>query len=150
MRILDYDFVEDLIERLSRIAPGAKPGWGRLDAPGMIAHLTDAVRFSMGRAGRLPDQSTWFSRNVIGPLLLYGVLRFPKNVQLPRPEGGPGPANPEGDLDILHAVLEDYLRRVETGELEPPPHPSFGAIGVDGWARLHIAHFEHHLRQFGA
>ncbi len=45
--------------------------------------------------------------------------------------------------------MEEYLAAVETGELRPAPHTLFGDIGIDGWARLHVRHFEHHLKQFG-
>ena len=56
---------------------------------------------------------------------------------------------PDADTETLHAVLETYLELVQAGELVPRAHPVFGDIGVDGWANLHIAHFEHHLKQFG-
>ncbi|MBI4558849.1 MAG: DUF1569 domain-containing protein [Candidatus Hydrogenedentes bacterium] len=32
--------------------------------------------------------------------------------------------------------------------MQPEPHPYFGDIGIDGWSKLHVRHFEHHLRQF--
>jgi len=51
-------------------------------------------------------------------------------------------------IETLHATMLDYLNLVQTGELQTEPHPLFGDIGVDGWAAVHVRHFEHHLRQF--
>lgn len=148
MRVLDHDYVEELVERFSSLEPNAAPLWGVMDGPAMIRHLISLVRFSMGRGGTMPDQSNWLSRNVLGPLLINGFLRFPKNVNAPSPLNAPEYPAGCDDLETLHALLEDYLGLVQAGELEPIPHPYFGAIGVDGWAKLHVAHFEHHLKQF--
>lgn len=145
----DHDFVVEVIGRFQRVKSDAKPRWGALTADRMVAHLIDSVRYSMGKAGNLPDRSNWFTRRVLGPLILRGIVRIPRNVKGSTLDGFSTPAA-QADVETLHAVLEDYLSLVQAGELEPKPHPVFGAIGVDGWARLHVLHFEHHLRQFGA
>jgi hypothetical protein len=142
---LDHDYVERLIKSLGRIKPEARPAWGKLTPAGMVQHLADTIRYSMGRAGDLPNASTWLSRRIAAPLILHGILRIPKNIKgfdysVPMPAA---------DIESLHAVLDEYLALVQAGELDPKPHPFFGDIGVDGWARLHVIHFEHHLRQFG-
>jgi hypothetical protein len=144
-RNFDHDFVDDVLRRLKGLRPGAKPAWGKLTAVGMTGHLIDAVRYSMGKAGGVRDRSNWLFRKVVAPLMLNGVIPIPKNIKadpLPNPSG-------RTDLETLHAVLDEYLALVQAGELNPKPHPAFGAIGVDGWARMHVLHFEHHLRQFG-
>ena len=144
MRPFDHDFADEILERLGSISREAKPRWGRLTRDQLFAHLTDSLRYSMGRGGPPMNQSTWVSRNIIGPLLLHGWLRIPKNIRVP----GRGEM-PNGDLETLHAVLEEYLNLVQADELEPYPDTYFGELGVDDWARLHVVHFEHHLRQFG-
>lgn len=125
----------------------ARPAWGSLDRDRLVGHLIGAVRFSMGRLGTMPDRGTWLTKRVLKPLILNGVVRIPKNVKMR------GAARqPQGvmeDLETLHAVLEEYLQLVQADELTPPPHPLFGDLGVDGWAKMHLRHFEHHLRQFG-
>lgn len=145
MPIMDHDYSEELMKRLADIPLDAKPLWGSLTRDTMIAHLAQAVRYSMGRTAPLPDRSTWVSRNLIGPLICNGWLRIPRNVRM---QGTDNP--PPADLETLHALIEEYLGLVQADELRPHPHVYFGDIGVDGWARLHVAHFEHHLRQFGA
>ena len=144
MRPFDHDYAEEIIERLSGLSAGTRPRWGRLTRDQLYAHLADTLRYSMGRNGAPVNRSTWFSRRIVGPLVLSGLLRIPKNLKIP----GSGEM-PRGNLETLQAVLEDYLNLVQADELAPVPHVYFGDLGVDGWARLHMAHFEHHLRQFG-
>lgn len=145
MAPFDLDYAEDLLARLGRIPPGARPAWGSITPSGLVAHFGDILRYSMGRNGAVPAGGNWFTRHVAAPLILAGLLPLPRNVQAPSLGGG----HPPSDLEQVAALLEEYLGLVQAGELEPPPHPFFGDIGVDGWARLHVIHFEHHLRQFG-
>lgn len=143
MHPFDHDYADEIVKRLSKIPPNAVPRWGKLTRDQLYAHLTNTLRYSMGRAGEPVNNSTWVSRNIIKPLILRGILRIPKNVKVPNL----GPI-PDGDLETLQAVLEEYLNLVQADELEPYPHSYFGALDVDDWARLHTVHFEHHLRQF--
>lgn len=143
----DHDFLIEVIDRLQRVKPDAKPLWGTLTPARMIAHLIGAVRYSMGKAGDLPDKSNWFTRRILAPLIMRGFVKIPKNVKGATPDGPVTTPN-QADLETLHAVLEDYLALVQAGEFEPRRHPLFGHVGVDGWDRLHVLHFEHHLRQF--
>ena len=149
MRNLDHDYVDEIVSRLRSLDPETRPKWGRMSAREMVGHLAEAVRYSMGRGPELRDCSTWFTRTVLRRLLFWGVVRIPRNVTLPRPEA-PRPAlRARADLETLHALMEEYLAVVQAGELSTPHHPILGNIGVDGWARMHMLHFEHHLRQFG-
>ena len=147
MRSLDHDYVEEVMARLGRIQADAQPAWGALTRDRLVAHLVGAVRFSMGRLGAMPDQGTWFTRRIMKPLVLNGIVRIPKNVRT----RGAARQTPGGidNLETLHALLEEYLQLVQADELTPPPHPIFGPLDVDEWAKMHVRHFEHHLRQFG-
>jgi oxepin-CoA hydrolase/3-oxo-5,6-dehydrosuberyl-CoA semialdehyde dehydrogenase len=145
MRNFDHDYVEEVIRRLGRITPDAKPAWGKLTRQGMIQHLADSVRYSMGRLGDVPDRSNWVLRKVIAPLILNEIIRLPRNLPAP-----PYPKRAaQDDLETLHALLEEYLGLVQAGEFAPKRNSALGDIGVDGWAKMHLVHFEHHMRQFG-
>lgn len=142
----DLDFVEDVMLRLETLRPDSAPLWGALSPEGMKSHLIVSLRYAMGQYGASPQSGNWFTRMVLGRLILWGVVPFPRNVRLPFPSRE-GEA-PPGDLESLHAVLEEYLELVQAGALAPPPHPVFGDLGIDGWARFHVQHFDHHLKQF--
>ncbi|NUM54833.1 MAG: DUF1569 domain-containing protein [Candidatus Hydrogenedentes bacterium] len=147
MRTFDHDYVNDIIARLNRIKPGAKPVWGTMTPEQMIGHLAFWVRYSMGKGEALPFAGNWLTRNVIGPLTLSGWLPVPRNLKVESKLSVPQPV--PADTETFHAVLETYLELVQSGEIKPHAHPFFGDIGIDGWARMHVVHFEHHLRQFG-
>jgi len=143
---LDNDYVEQLLHRLRSIPDDGTPKWGTLRKDTLIEHLVWVVRHSMGRSKQVRFMGNWLTVNIIGPLFVRGLfpdvrnLRFKNSDKLLREPG---------DLETLHALLEEYLGLVQAGELEPGPHPLFGNIGVDGWDRVHVRHFEHHCKQFG-
>ncbi len=145
MRALDHDYVNELVARLGTLHPEMRAAWGAMSSEQMVGHLTAAVRYSMGRGPKLPFVGSWFTRRLVWPLVSAGILRIPRNVKAPNPGG----SLPTGDVETLHAVLEEYLNLVQSDEFQPARHPFFGNIGVDGWARMHVLHFEHHMKQFG-
>lgn len=146
MAHFDNDFVERIIQRLDSIPPDHTPHWGQLRKDSLIEHLIWAVRHSMSKSTRVPFMGNWFTVNILGPLYLRGFVPTPKNLQF---KGSQTALRETGDLETLHALLEEYLNLVQADELHPGTHPLFGEIGVDGWDRLHLIHFEHHCKQFG-
>lgn len=149
MRHLDKDFLNEVLLRLSRINADTAPKWGRLRRDTLIEHLIWVVMHSMGRSRQVPFFGNWFTRRIVGPIFLTGIFPIPKNLQLPETLSAQGiVAREPGDLNTLRSVLEEYLGLVQADELKPGLHPAFGDIGVDGWDRFHVMHFEHHLRQF--
>ncbi len=149
MRHLDADFVEEIIERLGKIPEDGVPAWGELRRDSLMEHLIWAVRHSMGRSGQMPFIGNWFSTHILRRLYLGGLMPTPKNLRFPGHFAAQGITLREhGDLETLHALLEEYLNLVQADELIPAPHPFFGDLGVDGWDRMHVRHFGHHLRQF--
>ena len=145
IREFDRDYAEDIIRRLKALPPDRKPKWGRMAATDLVPHLTQTMLYSMGRRGKRPFVGNWITLHIVGPLVLNGWVPMLKNVQL-----GPAAA-PDATgytLETLQAALDDYMAAVETGALHPEPHPLFGDIGVDGWAKMHSRHFAHHFKQF--
>ncbi len=146
VREFDRDFADEIIQRLKALPPDRAPLWGKMPATELVPHLTHWVLYSMGRRGTRDFVGNWFTRNLLAPLLINGWVPIIKNAQS-------GPAAPPDALHFtiedLQAALSDYLAAVETGAMNPEPHPFFGDIGVDGWAKMHAQHFEHHFKQFG-
>jgi hypothetical protein len=144
-RDFDRDFAEEIMSRLKKLPADRAPKWGAMSAGELVPHLTHSILWSMGRREAPPFIGSWITRRLVWPAFAHGWLSIPKNVKIPIREGS---ANETDTLDDLHQALTDYLDAVETGALEPAQHSLFGDIGVDGWARLHVAHFEHHFKQF--
>lgn len=150
MPAFDHHFAEHLLERAARIAPDAQPQWGTMSRNRMFGHLYDIFEYCMGNMGEAPDKSTFKTRVIFRPLILSGIVKIPKNVKVPPGKGdGPKMFERETELDELRAKMEEYLAKCQAGELDPPRHPFFGDLGVDGWAKFHVRHMDHHMRQFG-
>lgn len=135
---------DEVRQRARRLVSGATPAWGRMNAPQMIAHVTDALRMSLGR---LPVA------------IVPSVFRFPPFKQvavywLPWPKGAPtmpeliarSPGEWGTEIDELSQLVDDFGAR---DAREPwPVHPIFGAMSREAWGRLAYRHLDHHFRQF--
>ena len=149
MQHFDRDYAEKLRQRLKAIQSDQRPQWGDLQPAALIGHLTWMLKHAMGKSTKVPDYSTWFTRSLMKPLLLKGIIPIPKNQALPASLEQQGIRTIEpGDLESFQALMEEYLRRIQDDELTPAPHPYLGEMTIDEWDRFHILHFEHHLRQF--
>ena len=149
-RISEPGRLDEFMKRLESIPADAKPLWGTLDGTGVIEHLIYAVRGPMGQTDRkIPPMDTFFLRNIAGPLILNGILPMPKGIAVKDDDGSLFHSRVEGGLDELRATVEEFCARKNEPGFEIGVHPAFGAIGPDGWDKLHYRHFEHHCRQFG-
>lgn len=150
MQHFDADYADDVIRRLEAIPDDTTPRWGRLRKPELIEHLIWTVQHSMGRSHQMKFMGNWFTRKVVAPIILRGFVRMPKNLRLPKRLETRGVTLREpGDIETLANLLDEYITLVQADELRTAMHPVFGDIGIEGWDRLHVLHFEHHLRQFG-
>lgn len=146
----DRAFIDATMKRLERLTPESKPLWGEMTCPQMMGHLNMTIIYSMGKLPAFPSMDNWRSRNIIAPLILNGIIKLPKNLKPPRPAGTPPPPPPpDGNKALLKNVMEMFLKGMEEGSFKAPAHPAFGDIGAAGWAKMHVVHTDHHLRQFG-
>jgi len=145
VREFDRDFADEIIRRLKALPSDRKPNWGQMAASDLVPHLAQWTLYSMGRRGTLPVTGGWVTQKVIGPLVVNGWIPILKNAPT-----GPAvaPDCAAYTIEDLQAILDDYLSAVETGALQTEPHPFFGDLGVDGWAKMHSLHYQHHFKQF--
>lgn len=136
------EFIDQIITRLQSLPLDRSPLWGSLTAPGVLGHLTESLRYSLGHEGDMPSRATFVTIRIVKPLILGGVLKFPKGVK--------GVALPfeTGDVGTLRATMEEFRDTLESGSKQPKPHPIFGPLTLDEWARFHVLHFKHHMTQF--
>ncbi len=147
---LDKAFAKEAVDRFRKLAPDAKPAWGKLNGTTVIHHLLWATNYSMGKHGQQHFNGNWFFEKIIGPLALSGVLKLPKNVRFKTADGEIDTAlNEVGTIDDLAAALDEFIEKEAAGAVKSPKHAFFGDIGAEGWSKLHTAHLLHHLKQFG-
>jgi len=147
--ILNQQIIDHAIEQFSTLAPDAEPEWGTLNGQGVIEHLIGSFRYALGELGNNGFQGNWASKNLLWNLLRFDLISVPKNVKFKDDHGEQAPAvSSEGDVQALKEIMEASLTRLYDNP-DRPPHPFFGDIGGKGWARFHVIHLEHHLKQFG-
>ena len=133
-------------ERAKKLTADTRPGWGKFNASGMLAHLNDSYRMCLGEL-KVPSKNLPLRYPVIKQLVIY-MLPFPKSA----------PTAPELLLRCDTASLADEqtamsamfgkLARVKPGD-QLQEHPAFGVISHQAYGVLMARHTDHHLRQFG-
>jgi len=139
-------FLDDTFNRFATLAPDTEPQWGSMRPPQLFAHLQTAVAYSLGKEKETPNEGGFLGRWLAGPLILSGIIKIPKNTKGPKMYDA---AAPEATLGDFRAEAEEFLERYQAGTLPDIAHPYFGNFGVEGWKKLHIIHFQHHMAQFG-
>ena len=126
--------------------PTLSPAWGRMTAPQVLAHLTDALRMAFGELPCEPRHTAIVRTFPVKQLLIY-VLPMPKGV----------PTAPE----LIARTAEDWpgeqarcaalAARFDAASAPTtwPAHPFFGPLTASQWGWLAYKHMDHHLRQFG-
>jgi hypothetical protein len=135
-----------LVDRLGHLTGDAKPLWGRMNAPQMLAHVNDALRMAIGD---LPVKARK------GPLR-YPPLRELVVYVLPFPKGVPTARELLARVDraqfgeeaaAFPGLLERFADRAPDAPM--PEHPAFGVMSRRAWGVLACRHVDHHFRQFG-
>ncbi len=142
----------ELRARIASLRPDSPRQWGRMSAPEMVCHLTDAFRMAMGDTP-VSDASSLSQRTVVKLIALYLPVRWPTGVLVTRPEieqgsGGTCPGDFGQDVADLVAAMERFISA--DGAADWPPHPIFGPMTLRAWMRWGYLHVDHHLRQFKA
>lgn len=144
--IWDNTVRASIAERAQRVMADAKPGWGKMNAGAMMAHINDSLRMALGD---LPVKS----KNLP---LRYKPIRTLLIYYLPMPKGAP--TAPELIARCQNAVLEDeqtaFVELMQRCAAVTPAttlaeHPAFGDLSYDEYGALIAKHTDHHLRQFG-
>ena len=132
--------------RLEALTPDHTPRWGRMTAPRMLAHMTDAFRMAFGELAVTPKNLPLARTFPLKHLILY-VLPFPRNAPTARELISRAP----DDFDAERATLRLQMVRMDPGapSIVYAAHPLFGRLTAAQWGVLAHKHLDHHLRQFG-
>jgi hypothetical protein len=137
---------QEILDRVSRLAPDSRPRWGKMSVGQVICHLTDNMRMVLGEIETRSKNKKLFQTFPVKKLVIYW-LPWPKGVPTAPELLVTAPATFQADADRLRALVERFA--VEADGTEGRVHPLFGRLSAADWGVLQYRHFDHHLGQFG-
>ena len=136
----------EILARIRALPADRRPGWGKMNAPQMIAHLSDQIRMALGEvpARRGSGMMSVWPMNY---LMIY-VVPWPHGAKGPFEAFTTKPSTWDADRETLAGLIDRFCAKSE--DQTWPEHPLFGKLSGHDWAALSYKHFCHHLRQFSA
>jgi hypothetical protein len=136
----------EISDRLSGLEPDSAARWGRMNAPQMVAHLTDQMSHCLGDTpcAPVPSMLRWPGIRYLTLYLLpwpRGRVKGPPDAFVTQPKSWPT------DLANLIKMVERF-GRADLGA-SWPDHALFGRMTGADWGFFCYKHFNHHLTQFG-
>jgi len=137
---------QQIIIRLRTLQSDVKARWGKMNAPRMVAHLTDQMHHTLGD---VPVKAK-------PGLLRLRPVRFASIYLVPWPKGrvqGPPeayvtqPASWEKDVLALEELVKRFASRNPDDQWSD--HALMGRMTGRDWGVFCYKHFNHHLNQFG-
>jgi Protein of unknown function (DUF1569) len=144
--MLDASSRAAILTRFDQLRTDSAARWGKMNAPQMLAHVSDAMRMSLGDLAVRPKHMPIMRLFPFKQLIIY-VLPFPKNVPTADELSARAPHSFEREL----ADVKTLIARLDParGEKRADAHPVFGRMSNKDWGQLGYNHLDHHLRQFG-
>jgi hypothetical protein len=134
---------------LGRVAADARPQWGSMDAPLMMAHVARSLEISMGRVEVAP-MGSWATRLPIFRRLVFEWMPWPKGkIKAPKeflPDAG---AFEHERANALRAV-DEFVAMLDADPGRIVVSAGFGPVELRYWALINGRHLAWHLEQFGA
>ena len=149
MPIIKEQIVESLIDRFNKINKDARPLWGKMTGPEMMAHCSTSIKLAFGDIP-VKIRATPF-RSVVYKFLIVDLLPFMRGLPAPPEINVEKKLKDVGDFDTERDKLILQLNRIKETPLDYDfgPHPYFRKMSGKRWGKLAVKHLDHHLRQFG-
>lgn len=145
--LFESETVDEVISRIDGLQPTAERQWGKMDVAQMMAHCSTAMDMATGQLN-LP-------RILLGRLLgpfVKPIYTNEKPFSRNNPTDKKLVVGDQRDFSQEQGKLKNCVREFyEGGEAKCTrhPHPFFGSLTPQEWARGMYKHLDHHLRQFG-
>jgi hypothetical protein len=139
--------VTEVKGRIAQLKPNSERQWGKMTPAQAVAHLSAGMQMATGEI-RPP-------RVFVGRL--FGGLAKRELIVRGKPMGHNAPTDrhlvvkDDRDLAVERRRLSEMIDRFAAGgpaACSTHPHPFFGPLTPEEWAKLMYAHIDHHLRQF--
>jgi len=146
--LFERESVDEVVSRIDKLQPTTQRQWGKMDVAQMMAHCSAAFDMAAGRINPPRPLIGW----LIGPLFksIYSNEKpFPRSSPTDPKLVVSDERNFVREQEQLRLKIRQFQQGGEAG-CTRHPHPFFGALTPQQWARGMYKHMDHHLRQFGA
>ena len=144
--LLHREALDEIEQRLTRLAADATARWGRLSAPQMVCHLADSMKMALGDLP-VARKNLPIRYPPLKQFIIY-LAPFPKGAPTAPELLARAPRDWSSDVAELRALVGRFAARGEDATW--PEHPAFGRLSGRAWGVLAYRHPDHHLKQFGA
>ena len=142
--LFDTTVRQDIISRINQLTPQSQRQWGKMDPAQMLAHLQMPIGVGIG-AHKFPRT---FIGRIFGPFakkMLYNDKPFSRNL----PTDSSFIMKDPRDFEIEKQQLISMIYQFNENNIVDTPHPFFGKLTKEQWAKGTWKHLDHHLQQFG-
>jgi Protein of unknown function (DUF1569) len=139
---------EEILNRIDKLNPNAKPHWGKMDVAQMLAHCSSFQDIAMGNSFPARD---WLGR-LIGSFvkpIFYNDKPLAKNMSTIPTILIVDEKEFEKEKNKLKQKIITFQNN-DSEKCKNHPHPFFGKLSSEQWGKGIYKHLDHHLKQFGA
>ncbi len=145
--ILDKQSADEVVERIRKIQPSAKPQWGSMTSVEMFYHTNEVLRRTM--TTRLEPKKSTLKQTLIRIYFLNIAPRFLRNVEAPKfVNMKKNNFKLEGFEQERNKLIDRVNEFQQSQNGFAPNHPLFGRLTKKQWGVFSWMHLDHHLRQF--
>ena len=146
--ILTAPVADEIIGRINRLEPGARPAWGKMSADQMLAHcnVPYAYTFYPEHFKRPGSIARFFLRNMVKNIVTGGKP-YKKNSRTAPEFLITGSRDFEKEKELLIANIRKCCE-LGVSFFEGKENFSFGKMTAKEWNTLFYKHLDHHLTQF--
>jgi hypothetical protein len=137
-----------IVQRIGRLAPGDKRGWGRMSLPQMLEHCCIQLKLALSILPYTGIEGLFLYRTALGRWLSLYVIPWPRGFETPSKmnmeKNGMPVLGFEDERNELLRLLEQVRQQATLAQ-----HPFYGTLNRKDWGRLIWKNIDHHLRQYG-
>lgn len=145
--LFEKETAQEVISRIDKLQPSSQRQWGKMEVAQMMAHCSATIDMASGRL----NPPRIFIGRILAPL-----VRPVFTNEKPFSRNGPTDKNlrihDQRNFSLEQQRLKSCVGEFYAGgeaKCTRHPHPFFGPITPEEWARGMYKHLDHHLRQFG-
>jgi Protein of unknown function (DUF1569) len=144
--LLQPQAYNNLLQRLEKLSPSSQAQWGKMNVAQMLAHVTANLEMAMSDK----KVTQVFIGRIFGSMAKRQILTkgLSKNTPTASSLKISDQRQFQKEQEGLRLQLEQFVRGGERG-ITQQPHPFFGRLTANEWARLQYIHIDHHFKQFG-